>query len=521
MHGRLPNEPAATALLTSARSIVPLGISLLFSMLVLTYLTSSSGAMVSLGVATLVGVISVMVLWPELATLAVVCVLYLNLMAITVKGLHLSEWVAAMCILPLSLPLISHLVLRRQRIKTGGLLMLMGVFLVCLLLSSFFAQDPDLATQRILTYLFEGLLLYFLVTNVIRNFRTLKRVMWVLVLCAAFLGSLSLYQAITGAYAQRFGGLAQRELIFETEGGGNRTGPREEMRVADRASGPIGDPNRYAQNELIVLPFAIFLLWYEKSWLRRLVAAVSAVLILAAVVLTYSRGAFVTLAVLLLLLALLRRERRLPTLAGAALLLVLLVAIAPGYRGRLGTLLGVQGLFSAQASEQPDGATRGRTTEMLAAVYVFLDYPIFGVGPAQYTPFYSMSYHMNPEIAFRYLPRTRRAHSLYAELAAETGVVGITVFLSIVGWLLRRLWQARRRWALSRPDLANLVMTFVFSIAAYLGTATFLHLSYERYYWLLLALASAGLQIGSSEDHSKRGLPPVSSGSLIRQEQAR
>ena len=517
MQGRLPNETAATALLTNTRSVVSLGIPLLFSMLVLTYLTSSRGAVVSLGVATLVGVVTVMVLWPELATLTVVCVLYLNLMAIAVKELHLTEWVAAMGALSLCLPLASHLMLRRQRIKTGGILMLMGVFLVCLLFSSFFAKDPDLATQRILTYVFEGLVLYFLVTNVIRDLGTLKRVMWVVVLGAAFLGSLSLYQAVTGAYTQRFGGLAQRQLAFEETGRGNRTGPREEMRVADRASGPIGDPNRYAQNELMILPFAIFLLWYERSRLGRLVAAGSAMLILAAVTLSYSRGAFVTLAALLLLLAMRQRERRWSILGGAALLLMLLVAIAPGYRGRLETLLGVQGLFSAQASEQPDGATRGRTTEMLAAVHVFRDYPIFGVGPAQYAPFYSISYHRNPEIAFRYLPRTRRAHNLYAELAAETGLLGLTVFLFLVGRLLYQLWQASRRWVFNRPDLANLATTFVFSIAAYLGTALFLHLSYERYYWLLLALASAALQLGSAEYRSMRGLPSVSSVSPIRQ----
>jgi O-antigen ligase len=343
----------------------------------------------------------------------------------------------------------------------------------------------------------------------------------VLVLGAAFLGSLSLYQAVTGSYDQRFGGLAQRNLEHELALGGDDL-PAEldpEMKLADRARGPIDDPNRYAQNELMICPFALFLLWYEKSWLRRLVAAGCAVLILAAVVLSYSRGAFAILAVLVLLLVLLRRERRLPILAGAVLLLVLVVALAPGYRGRVTTMLGVHGLVSDQAGEQPDGAVRGRTTEMLAAVNVFLDHPVFGVGPAQYSPFYSINYHLDPEIAFRYLPRTRRAHNLYAELAAETGIVGISVFLSIVGWLLYQLWQASRRWVFNRPDLANLATTFLFSIVAYLGTALFLHLSYERYYWLLLALASAALHIGSEEYRSMGRLNPAARFSPSRQKQ--
>jgi len=211
--------------------------------------------------------------------------------------------------------------------------------------------------------------------------------------------------------------------------------------------------------------------------------------------------------VLLLLLALVQRRRRWPVLIGGALVFVLVVAVAPGYRERLATLQGARGLFSNQAPEQPDAVTRGRATEMLPALNVFRDHPIFGVGPGQYSPFYSISYHMNPEIAFRYIPKSRRAHNLYAELAAETGILGLTVFCSIFSWLLYRLWQARRRWARSRPDLANLATTFVFSIAAYLGTAMFLHLSYERYYWLLLAAATAALQIGSAEYSSMRARP--------------
>jgi hypothetical protein len=83
--------------------------------------------------------------------------------------------------------------------------------------------------------------------------------------------------------------------------------------------------------------------------------------------------------------------------------------------------------------------------------------------------------------------------------------------------LLRRLWQARSSWASYRPDLANLATAFSFSIAAYLGTAVFLHLSFERYYWLLIALASAGLQIGTAEYRAKNGLGPVSSISPMRQ----
>jgi hypothetical protein len=50
-----------------------------------------------------------------------------------------------------------------------------------------------------------------------------------------------------------------------------------------------------------------------------------------------------------------------------------------------------------------------------------------------------------------------------------------------------------------RPDLAHLATAILLGIFGYFGTATFLHLSYQRYYWFLLGLAGAALQVFSAE----------------------
>jgi hypothetical protein len=43
----------------------------------------------------------------------------------------------------------------------------------------------------------------------------------------------------------------------------------------------------------------------------------------------------------------------------------------------------------------------------------------------------------------------------------------------------------------SRPDLAAIATGFSLAIVAYLATGLFLHLSYARYFWLMLALGGA------------------------------
>ena len=147
---------------------------------------------------------------------------------------------------------------------------------------------------------------------------------------------------------------------------------------------------------------------------------------------------------------------------------------------------------------------RSRLTEMLAAWTVFVDHPILGVGPGQYAPVYSEDYMNNPDIAFKMIDRPRRAHNLYFELAAETGIFGIAFFLGLVGLIEVRLWRAWRRWKGVREDLSSLAAGFFLAVLGYLISALFLHLSYQRYYWLLLGLAAAALHVLAAEESRAR-----------------
>jgi O-antigen ligase len=110
-----------------------------------------------------------------------------------------------------------------------------------------------------------------------------------------------------------------------------------------------------------------------------------------------------------------------------------------------------------------------------------------------------MKYMENPDIAFKSIDRVRRSHSLYAELAAETGIVGILLFFAIVVTMATRLWRLRARFKRRDPELSNLAAAFWLGLMGYLGTAVFLQLAYQRYFWLFLALAGATVQILGAE----------------------
>ena len=107
----------------------------------------------------------------------------------------------------------------------------------------------------------------------------------------------------------------------------------------------------------------------------------------------------------------------------------------------------------------------------------------------------------------------RFAHSLYLEIAAQNGIPGLICFLAIVVVTLRELLLARRLCAARYPQLANMASGFFLAIVVYLSTGLFLHLTYARYFWLILALAAAAAyvarKVASSGDRPSRGEPRI------------
>ena len=430
--------------------------------------------------------------WPEAATVVFVFGLYLNIPAVATQFYGVPAVVAAAMIGLLLIPLGQRL-MDRDPVIVAPVLPLLVVYLGVLLISSAAALTRGLSAQLEGVELFvtEGIIIFVLVTNVVRTLPTLRHVVWSLLVAGALMGALSVHQAVTQSYDSNYGGFAQvyGRALEEDEDDEEDTQPR--------ASGPVGEKNRYAQVLLVLVPLAVLMIWNERRRWVKVATGGIALLILTAVVLTFSRGAGVGLALLLLAMLALRQIRPLQLAAILLGLLLSVLLVAPTYGERVGSLSGVEGLIFEDAEADPDGAILGRTTSNLAALNVFLDYPLLGVGPGMYSPHYSRDY--ANDLGLRHFTTNRRAHNLYIETAAETGVVGLGVFIAIVGTTLFQLWRARRRWLDRRPELASWATGFGLALMGYLTTAVFLHLSYQRYFWLLIALANATIVILSME----------------------
>jgi O-antigen ligase len=424
---------------------------------------------------------------PDIATPTFAFVFYLNLPTLATRFHGVPVVVAVLFGLILVLPALRYILIERRPIVFPVPYGLMFAYLAAALTSTLLSADVESSALALGVFLSEGLLLYFLVVNVVRSTETLRQVIWALLLAGALMGAISVWQEATHSYQNILGGMAQINQIG--------FGVGEDISgkvIRPRLAGPIGEQNRYAQVLVVLVPLALFRFWGERRLALRVIAGVCTLLILSGILLTFSRGAAVALAGLFLTMTAMRYIRVRDLLVVGVTIALLIGLVAPQVIIRLDSLAGIGALLDSQA-ENADGAIVGRATSNLAALNAFLDHPIVGVGPGQYFRRFSQDY--GNDLGLRHFDSQRRAHSLYFETAADLGIIGFSAFMAVIGATLVPLWRLRRRLRATRPDLANIAASLFLSVVGYLYTGVFLHLSYERYFWMLLAVAAAAAAV--------------------------
>lgn len=439
------------------------------------------------------------VVWPNASTLVMFFILYTNFAVVAVKFHRVPFIFGAAVPLLLVFPLVNYLVFRRQKLIFRPLLVLLLLFLVIQMLGTVNAVRIDVAISKLLTFLTEGIGLYFLVTNVVRTSQLLRRVIWILLLAGTLLGGLTFYQQITQTFDDNYAGFAQVSNAGFKTGETKLLGEVEQPRLA----GPIGEQNRYAQIMLMLVPLGLFRIWGEKSGWLRILAAVATAFISLGAALTFSRGAavgFVLMVIIMIFLGYIKPFQILIIGAG----LVLLLLAVPEYTTRLTRMEALTNLASQDGSglAKADSSTKSRLTEMGAAGLAFFDHPFIGVGPGNFR--YHYRYYAK-QIGLRVLQSDRQAHSLFPSIAADTGGLGLITFIAILFVTLRDLARTRKRWLAYRPDFANLATGFLLAIVCYLTTGIFLHYGFVRFFWIIMALADAVNHVVANETQTRYG----------------
>ena len=443
----------------------------------------------------------------DVALLVFFFIFYANLATVITRFHGVPQIIASGVAVLLFIPLAKYLVLERQPLVVTPVLVLVFAFLGALFLSAALSKDPTVSRASVVGYLTEGALPLPARLECRPDDESVEAGRVGPILAGAFMGAFSILQEVTHTYANDYGGLAQIDRLGTGGGFNVASADAPEKILRPRLGGPVGSENRYAQILAAVLPLALLQAFKGRNRSHRLAAAVCALLITGGICLTFSRGAAVAVTATLAAMVLLRELRIRQVLA----LFAVLRCARRSRRARLhhppelaercrGPLL-----LEPASAQQPDATIVGRQTENLAAWNSFLDHPVIGVGPGVYFREYSRDY--GNRLGLKYLQSERRGHSLYLEMAADTGVIGLGAFLALVGTTLVLLYRAAREWRRRDPERALLASSFFFALFAYLACAVFLHLSYQRYFWVLLALGSSVIWALRQEAEDERGSP--------------
>ena len=362
---------------------------------------------------------------------------------------------------------------------------------VSLIFSSTTGASPD-ALLKILPGIILAYCLFFLITDFDRFTIALYGIAVTTVLFAC----LTVVQTVFGLQGNTLLGFAQGSVEQISSGVD-----------AWRPTGPISDPNFYAQMLLPGLAICMDRALHGTTGRIRAISAVGLSLVFAAILLTASRGGLIAFAVIVLLFIV--RERKLLVLLPFIVLTPFVALIvAPSFGERvISAFASVNTLLNGGAG-RVDSSVAGRVNEMLAAVLLFIEHPWTGVGYGQFEQHYQA-------VSARYdllmRPADRAAHSLYFETAAEQGLVGVAALCAILAMAATSITKAKAAFSAPRQiNSRHLIDALGIGMIGFFLASFFLHDAYPRYEWIMLALAFASERTIPQKAPSKRRKPKPS-----------
>jgi putative inorganic carbon (HCO3(-)) transporter len=282
----------------------------------------------------------------------------------------------------------------------------------------------------------------------------------------------------------------------------------EGYRAAGRGTGIFGNTNDMALHLVTILPIAVALLFGAKGMARKLLYGVCAAVMISAIILSYSRGAFIGMLIALLFIAWkLGRRRRLEIVFAVLSFAGVIVLLAPDkYGSRL--------LSIFIPSLDPEGSADSRRGELLRSIYVALRHPLLGIGMGNY----------QPEMSYRGLV----THNSYTQVAAEMGMTALACYTMFIVTPLKKLGQIARETFDTRRDSRFYYLTLGLqaSLIAYLVSSIFLSVAYVWYVYYLVGYAVCLTRMYESEtgkavvpetrkDHRKAEAPLISEGETV------
>lgn len=318
---------------------------------------------------------------------------------------------------------------------------------------------PGGSLSSLTDHLLKAVVFFWLIGTLVTSERRLHVFAWMLSICSIPLAVTALNNYREGVFVTAATSAVQR--IAGYVGG----------------SGLAGNPNDLALMLNLLMPITGALLMISRSPVLRIIAGVALLLSVAAVIATFSRAGFITLAAIgvLTVLAMIRRGA-LATALGVLFFGAVALALVPQqYFTRLATIANIEA--------DPTGSAQGRWDDWVLSVNYIGQHPLTGAGLGQDL------LALNAE---RGHETWRSVHNAYLQAAVDLGLPGAALLIALLAASFQNARRVRRIATRHRVEgLAVVAQSVSISLAAYSVAAFFHPIAYQFYFFCLAGLAVA------------------------------
>ena len=434
-------------------------------------------AMIAIGVPVAIAAIGYIVRRPLVMVVAMVVIEASNMAFVVAERSPIPVFQVSIALGVLTVVLALRDPLMRGRLNRGTLVCvgLYGCFFLTQVVATFTSQDVEASLVVLKAAAVDGI--FFVVVLLLTQLTARPwTVAAALVVPLAVISVLCLISLVAFNGAVSFGGFAS---LTDASG---------ELITTPRFGGPGMDPNFWGRNLILGLPLAgaLIVRGFEHRAQRAVVTWTCCLLaLLVGVYLTQSRGTMLATVVVFVVWVLasgrLARRRGLMSLPLLALLL-----LVPGVGNRL---LAVFTDVSGAPPVHVDPSVLGRMAAGQSAWAMFWDRPILGNGP---NSFASMLPQYAGLVPTAVLHPPDAPHNLYAQLAAESGIVGLAGWAVFLGGFVVLLSIRITRLAAARQTSGrSLAAALMAAIVGWSLASVFLHMASFRTFAIVLALSGA------------------------------
>ncbi len=332
------------------------------------------------------------------------------------------------------------------RPKEINLILLLGL---AALLSMPMADSFADAWKVFSEMLIKTIVIFVVIVNVVRTELRLKLLLWLVLGVSVYLSINAIIDYQSGNFAVAYGDI---------------------MRIGGKIGGLFGNSNDLALHLVTMIPIAVTLGLGGRNPIKKLVYFGVTGLMVAGIVVTFSRGGFIGLvAATFVLVRRLGKKNRVATTGALVFAVILFIAMAPGaFSSRVSTIF--------NSASDVTGSSSQRTEVLKRSFWVALRYPLFGVGIGNFR---------------QKSPRNLETHNAYTQVAAEMGLAAAVIYVMFLVHPLRRMRLVEKE-SYEHPDRRRFYYLSVglqASLIGFMFSSFFGAVAYQWYIYYLVGYA--------------------------------